>query len=242
MKLISLHESDWKLSRVDSLVREGVFSSRAEVYRAGALVLVLMSEAQRYAKLDKLDSDLFGKEIKVCLDGLRSRAYGIAKEKLREIADTLKLRAIICPLLNDQNMNNFMTLSETMKKYADLLSKFDSFDKEEQSEIVEEIQRDLSILLEFLKLTEEELMQYNRGTPTKDMTFSVPAYSQPLQPYSSLDYAPYAVTGEGKYFSVSDLEPVEQQNLPGQFFLRSISRQIEAESAVVESGITLGAK
>lgn len=158
MKMITLHESDWKLARIDSLVKEGVFSSRAELYRAGALMMMMMSEAPKYAKLDKLDSDLFGKEIKVCLDGLRTNSYEIAIEKLKEISDTLKLRAAICPLINDPNKDIFLTLADTMKKYSELVLKFTQFDKEERNQIIDEVQRELLILLEYLKLSEEDLI------------------------------------------------------------------------------------
>jgi hypothetical protein len=72
-------------------------------------MMIFVTEAQKLAKLDKLDSDLFGKEVKMCRNSLRNKQYDIVKEKLDEISENLRLRSIISPILQDSNKDAFLT-------------------------------------------------------------------------------------------------------------------------------------
>lgn len=162
MKLITLHESDWKLSKIDSIVKEGIFSSRAEVYRSGALLMILMNEAQKLAKLDRLDSELFGREIHMCLESLRQKKYGIMSEKLKEISDTLRLRAIISPLLDGSDKESFETMSNGIKKYADTVARFNQFDQTTKERMINDLKRDLSAIQYYLEETEGKMMKESK--------------------------------------------------------------------------------
>lgn len=159
MRMITLHEADWKLSKIDALVKEGVFSSRAEAYRSGALMMIYVTEAQKLAKLDKLDADLFGKEVKICLDSLHENRFEIAREKLDEISDTLRLRSIISPILQDPNKDAFLTMSDTLKRHSESLSKFESLTPDDREILIEDIKREMSILHEYLKFSQSELVE-----------------------------------------------------------------------------------
>lgn len=165
MKMITLHEADWKLSKIDSLVKEGVFSSRAEAYRAGALMMIYVTEAQKLAKLDKLDADLFGKEVKICVDSLASGQYEIAKAKLEEISETLRLRSVLSVILQDPNRDVFLTLSDTLKRHSESLAQFENLSPDDRKILLEDIQREMSILHEYLKLGENDLVKGRQERP-----------------------------------------------------------------------------
>jgi len=70
LELISLHEDPEKVRAIDKMVHDGVFGSRAEVYRTGAYLLLTLKEARRLAMLDKLDPALVGKKVRSIVESL----------------------------------------------------------------------------------------------------------------------------------------------------------------------------
>jgi len=168
MKMIGIDESEWKLAKIDSLVKEGVFSSRSEAYRSGALIMCIMDEAQKLAKIDRLDSDLFGREVRFCLKSLEQKKYQIVIEKLKEISDTIRLRGLLSPLIDtESDRDSFETLSFSVKKYANTIEQFDSYNETTQRRIIEDLKRDLSAIVYYLEQKESMIMEESKSIIVK---------------------------------------------------------------------------
>jgi len=156
--MINLHESDWKLSKIDALVQEGVFNSRTEAFRTGALLMITMDNVQQLSKLDKLDSNLFGKEISLCVNALKNKKFDMVYDNLIQISSALSLRATISPLLDiSDDKESFQHTASVIKKYAGVIKKISTYDPKTQQRIADDLKRDLSAIRAYLQSNEDNI-------------------------------------------------------------------------------------
>lgn len=156
MQSIIIHDADWKVSRLDELVKKGVFSSRAEAYRAGALLVATLPNAHELRSLGQLDSSLFSAHLKRCLSKLREGDSYNAKLELQMVITALRVRALLGPLLGEdaQWTEDYESLANDLSRYDDSLSQFNNFPKKSQTEILEDLRRDIEAILQGIKQNE----------------------------------------------------------------------------------------
>ena len=144
---------------LDELVKKGVFSSRAEAYRAGALLVATLPGAQKLRVLGQLDDALYGAHLKRCLAELKKLDQGKARLELGMALDALRTRALIGPLLGEKSdwSQDYELLAVDLSHYDQVLSRFDKFDQNTRKGIIEDLGRDIAATLEGLKRVEEEV-------------------------------------------------------------------------------------
>jgi hypothetical protein len=164
MHSIIIHDADWKVTRLDELVKKGVFSSRAEAYRAGALLVATLPTAHELSTLGQLDSSLYGLRLKKCLSELKRGNPQGAKMELSMVLTALRVRSLIGPLLGEKNARSedYESLANDLSHYDETLSQFDKLDKRTQTELIRDLKRDIGALIEGLKEIETSAQRRTR--------------------------------------------------------------------------------
>jgi len=150
LKPILINESDWKIDAINQLVKGGTFSSKSELYRAGALMMIVMDRAKRLLSVDRLDPVLFEKDTKKCLDLVGKNELHDAGLLIDKLAEAMEFRAMISPLLGDQDEESFETVARGLTEYAEKLSKSDKLNEETRKRLIFGLKRDLTAILIFL--------------------------------------------------------------------------------------------
>lgn len=166
MHTIIIHDADWKVTRLDELVKKGVFSSRAEAYRAGALLVATLPNAHELSTLGQLDSSLYGAHLKKCIAGLKMGDIGSAKLELEMVLTALRVRALLGPLLAEKNdrSEDYESLANDLSHYDEAISQFDEFDKRTQSELIKDMKRDTSAVIQGARRAESAGLRRNRSS------------------------------------------------------------------------------
>ena len=156
VKLITLKENESRLEAIDTLVKQGVFSSRAEVYRAGALLMITLEDARRLSRLNLLEEGLYGRTVHRCLSMIREGDITGAGSILRQIEEALRLRGLIATLSGGLDSESVETLADGMGKYADTLARFDAFPDVTRKRMVSDLERDLKAIRNSLRTIPQE--------------------------------------------------------------------------------------
>ena len=154
MKLISHHDNESSLGAIDQLVQTGVFSSRSELYRLGAMMVLSVEGARKLAGVGKLDHALLDEEVRNSLRALRSGNVQEALNWLKQIETALRFRATLTPLLGQTNKSTFETLADGVAQYVEVLSNFNSYPAATKRQIVSDIRRDMLTLRHAISLDE----------------------------------------------------------------------------------------
>lgn len=142
MKMITIHESESTLEAIDNLVRKRVFNSRAEAYRAGALLMITVNSARRLALAGRLDSDLYAKEARNCLSMIRKGKFEDARLELGSLEEGLRLKAIL-GRVNGDDADGTETIANGFHRYAEALSSADKMDQGTRQRLMRDLGRDL---------------------------------------------------------------------------------------------------
>ena len=144
---------------LDELVKKGVFSSRAEAYRAGALLVATLPGAQKLRVLGQLDNAIYGTHLKKCVAELKKFDHRKARLELGMALDALRTRALIGPLLGEKVewSQDYESLAADLSHYEQVLSEFDKFDQNTRKGIIEDLRRDIAATLEGIKSVEDEI-------------------------------------------------------------------------------------
>ena len=132
---------------MDSLVDDGEFSSRAEVYRAGSLIMVLQKNARDLLHKSQLDPTIFGKHLKNCLDSIANNNPDSTLDELRFIISGLIFRELTSILLNEYDEKvSFENFRTGLQNYEKTLMKFEQLKDNEKDIFFPQLKNDLSIL------------------------------------------------------------------------------------------------
>lgn len=171
MELISLNDAKSRIEDIDELVRNGEFSSRAEVYRTGALLMITRPAARELAKKGQLDRTLFGNHIKTCLNAIKSNDLDKMHDELRFVIDGLIFRELLSTVLSeDKDRIAFETIREGLTLYEKNLAKINVMDEDTRNNFLSDLTRDLSILENYIEESTKQEIQldpffskYQRG-------------------------------------------------------------------------------
>jgi hypothetical protein len=144
MKSKTLLRGDWSPSQIDLFTKETQIGQDQNEW--SALLGILMTRARKLVRANRLDSELFGQDIKQCLEYLKDKKLDLLQSKLSLISEKLKRRSIISSILELPDKDSFETTSLTFNNYSRLISKFKRFNHNSQEEIMEDLTRDLSAL------------------------------------------------------------------------------------------------
>lgn len=142
MKLITIHETENTLEAIDDLVRQRVFNSRAEAYRAGALLMITVNSARRLALADRLDSELYSKEVRRSLTRIRKGDLDGAREGVKNLEEALRLKAILSRV-NGKDEQSIETIAEGFHRYSEALAEAKKMDPGTRQRMVKDLSRDL---------------------------------------------------------------------------------------------------
>ncbi|MEO9363326.1 MAG: hypothetical protein ABI348_05435, partial [Nitrososphaera sp.] len=109
-----------------------------------------------FAKVDKLDNVLFGREVNKCLDALSKDDPETAKSLLLEIAEILRLRGVISPLIDGADRESFRTLADGIAEYSTALEGYQKYDDITKKKIIHDIKRDVGTIKEYIDSLETE--------------------------------------------------------------------------------------
>lgn len=148
MRLISLYDSEWKIQRIDNLVRQGLFASRTEVYRYGSFLMTFMPEARRLASLAEFNSRKFKQKLRQAVEAIDERDIQTVIDELQDLGDGFVIKSFIASILLDKRAADFESFKDTMRKSVEVLARIDHFDTEEQDTLLKDLKRDLIELME----------------------------------------------------------------------------------------------
>ncbi len=152
MDLITLHDSQSKISDIDELVQKGEFSSRAEAYRSGALLMITRPKARELSKKGLLDLKLFGKHVKSCLDAIKNDNLDTVKTELNFVINGLMFSELLSTVLDkEKDRIAFETIREGLTLYETNLSRTSDSDISIKEDFFTDLQRDLTLLEEYVK-------------------------------------------------------------------------------------------
>ena len=142
VKLITIHETESTLEAVDNLVRQRVFNSRAEVYRTGALLMVTIDSARRLAKADRLDEELYSREVRRVTRLLHRGEFQAAQEGLTGVEDGLRLKAIL-NRVGGRDAEGTETLADGFHRNGRTLARAAEMEPGVRRPVVRDLSRDL---------------------------------------------------------------------------------------------------
>jgi Arc/MetJ-type ribon-helix-helix transcriptional regulator len=151
MKMITIHETENTLQAIDNLVRRRVFNSRAEAYRAGALLMITVSSARRLALADRLDAELYAKAAHGCLLMIQKGKLDSAREKLGNLEEGLRLKAILSRVNGDEDTEGIETIADGFHQYAEALSGAGKLDTATRQRLMKDLSRDLKAVTKVSK-------------------------------------------------------------------------------------------
>lgn len=154
MEMITVHESKSTLEDIDNLVKRGEFTSRAEVYRMGALLLATRPEVRTLAKRAQLDPMIFRNHIKQCLDAIEKNIVDKIQDKLHFVIDGMIFRELLSSVLSEENERaGFETIREGITMYEKTLPKINEMEENERKSFLNGLKRDLSALQYYVEQT-----------------------------------------------------------------------------------------
>jgi Arc/MetJ-type ribon-helix-helix transcriptional regulator len=154
MKMITIHETENTLQAIDNLVRRRVFNSRAEAYRAGALLMITVSSARRLALADRLDAELYAKAAQACLSMMQKGKLDSAREELMNLEEGLRLKAILSRV-NGDDMEGIETIADGFGRYAEALSRAGKLDTVSRQRLMKDLSRDLKAVTKLQERTKD---------------------------------------------------------------------------------------
>jgi hypothetical protein len=140
--MITIHETENTLDAIDNLVRQRVFNSRAEAYRAGALLMITVSSARKLALAGRLDEDLYAKEARNCLSMIRKGKVDGVRMELSNLEEGLRLKSILSRV-NGGDGEGAETVANGFHRYADALSRAEKMDTATRERLMRDLRRDL---------------------------------------------------------------------------------------------------
>lgn len=158
MNLVPIYDSKDRIAEIDELVKNGVFSSRAEVYRMGAFLMITNQKAREFSKTSQLDPVLFGNHIKECLDFILNKNVSGIENELRFIINGMIFREILFSLQSKENERIvFETIREGLILYEKTLTKFENLNGSQRTNLFDSLERDLRILNDYVEKQKTEL-------------------------------------------------------------------------------------
>jgi len=152
MQKITLYDSEWKVGKIDELVKSGIFKNREEVYRTGSQIVISKKDAQQFSELNLLELDLFENDVKLCLKALQNKKYELVFEKLIQLSKALKLRTMMNLLLENSSEKDFLiNTASAIEDYANVIKRFEKYDVKTKKRILNDIKRDMSAIQLYLE-------------------------------------------------------------------------------------------
>jgi len=146
MRLINIYDSAGRIAQVDSLVEAGEFSSRTELYRSGALLMVLHKNIRDLSSKAQLDPAIFGKHIKECLSSIQQKNTDTILDELRFIINGLIFRELTSILLTEEDDRiSFETFRTGLQNYEKTLMKFNQLEQSYKDVFFTQLENDLNI-------------------------------------------------------------------------------------------------
>jgi len=152
MAQISLHDAQWKIDLVDSAVDEGLFTSRAEAYRTGVVLLLAIARSSG-SRFVSYDLTAIQEPIRNALSCVAARRTEDAASHLRSLNRLLIMQSCILRVAGSNQAEDYETEANNVSNYRDVLIQIEKFDKETQEIIFEDLTRDLSRISEWVRLT-----------------------------------------------------------------------------------------
>ena len=172
MERILLNDAKSRIEDVDELVKRGEFSSRAEVYRIGALLMITRPQVRELAKKGQLDLALFKNHIRTCLNAIKSNDLDKVHDELRFVIDGLIFRELLSTVLSEDNDRiAFETIREGLTLYEKNLAKINVMDEGTRKNFLSDIIRDLSVLEDYIQESAKQEIQFEQFLPTYRETY-----------------------------------------------------------------------
>lgn len=154
--MITLHESKSTLEDIDNLVKRGEFSSRAEVYRMGGLLLSTRPEVRELVKRAQLDTMIFRNHIKACLNTIENNIIEKIQDELHFVIDGMIFRELLSSVLSEENERvGFQTIREGLTMYEKTLPRINEMNETEKKSLLSGLKRDLGALQYYVEQTGE---------------------------------------------------------------------------------------
>jgi hypothetical protein len=122
----------------------------------GIILMDLLSKDPKLTSLRKIDERLLSAKVKKAIDSIKNNKKDAASEELLTLADTMRLRQLLGPLFNDPDSEVYGTLSDTLRKYSEVLLHYETYDKKQKKYIISDLKRDLSALTEYIDKIRKE--------------------------------------------------------------------------------------
>jgi len=168
MERILLNDAKSRIEDVDWLVKKGEFSSRAEVYRIGALLMITRPPVRELAKKGQLDLTIFRNHIKTCLSAIKSNDFDKMHDELRFVVDGLIFRELLSSVLSEDNDRiAFETIREGLTLYEKNLTKINVMDEDTKRNFLSDLTRDLNILENYIQEGAKQEIQFEHFFPTQ---------------------------------------------------------------------------
>jgi len=146
LKLITIHETENTLEAIDSLVKQRVFNSRAEVYRTGALLMITVESARKLAQANRLDDELYSRRVRGIIPLIRKGELDGAREDLTSVEEGLRLKAVL-NRVGGKDSEGIETLADGFHRYAGALARASEMEPETRLRLIRDLTRDLRALL-----------------------------------------------------------------------------------------------
>lgn len=151
MKLIQIYDSANRIRQIDTLVENEEYSSRAEVYRTGALLLLMNHKVKDLIRKSQLDPMIFEKHIKKCLDAVNAKNNLVLLEELRYVINGLTFRELTSLLLGEEDDRmTFETMREGLQNYEKTLAVFEKLNVESKDVFYTQLSNDIKILTSYV--------------------------------------------------------------------------------------------
>lgn len=134
-----------------SLMKRRMVRDERQALEFGVILMDLLSRDPKLASLRKIDEEMLYVKVKKATDALKNDKKNKASEDLLRLADTMRLRQLLGPLFNDPDSEVYGTISDTLRKYSEVLSQYETYDKKQKRYIISDLKRDLSALMEYIE-------------------------------------------------------------------------------------------
>jgi len=152
MKLVQIYDSAGRIAQIDYLVEQGEYSSKTEVYRTGAFLLLIQNKARDLSHKAQLDPIIFEKHIKKCLNAIKTKNNNLLLDELRYVINGITFRELTSLLLGEEDDRvTFETLRDGLQNYEKTLMIFDTLDTSLQEKFYTQLENDVKTLEEYIK-------------------------------------------------------------------------------------------
>jgi len=147
MELITLNDARSRIQDIDELVKQGEFSSRAEVYRTGALLLLMSPATRKLVRKLELDTTLFEKHVKNCLSRIKNLDIKSVQTELDFIKSGMMIRELLTSVLGQEKEKEaYQAFREGLTQYSTALSRFEELKEEEKKVLFSSIANEITAL------------------------------------------------------------------------------------------------